>query len=64
MINSWWVKDQAKVFFKNKLIKDANLDSFELLENWYSKDKLHVYYYKKLVEGLIQVISINSRLER
>jgi len=42
-----YAKDKSHVFYLSMAIKDADIESFEIINSNFAKDKNHVYYYDK-----------------
>lgn len=49
--HSRWAKDKSTVYFGNKILRDADVKSFQVLDYSWGKDKKRVYYMGKPFEG-------------
>lgn len=47
---STYAKDKNKVYYRNFMIENADVNSFEIIDSSYSKDKNHIYYEGKVLE--------------
>jgi len=51
VLNNNFAKDSTQVFFKQYIIHQAHVSSFEVLNDYYAKDEKSVYYCEEYREG-------------
>lgn len=47
----YWHRDVKNIYYKDQIIANADLKSFEMLDQWYSKDEKNVYFENKVLPG-------------
>lgn len=47
----YWAKDKSSVYYGDKILRDADVKTFQVLDRSWGKDNKHIYYMGKLIEG-------------
>jgi hypothetical protein len=50
-LKAYFSKDDQSIYFRERKIKDADLNTFAILDERFSRDKTHVFFNEKVITG-------------